>query len=164
VRRPGLTIVPPGTAAVRHCRRSGCGGASTLGKSGSLGAVGFGQDADALGSVGGATGGEELLVGAHYRRVPVPFHRHAGATCLWRARAGARAGRARASWAASVSGRPSDCSGLGFGFGLSFHIITDFCCCLENVDLGFFWPKNYDINFVRIYMMCSILEKYKSGL
>jgi hypothetical protein len=31
----------------------------------------------------------------------------------------------------------------------------------KNVNLGFYLPKNYEINFVRIYMMCSILEKYE---
>jgi hypothetical protein len=34
----------------------------------------------------------------------------------------------------------------------------------KNEDLGFYLPKNYEINFVRISMMCSILEKYKSGM
>jgi hypothetical protein len=45
-----------------------------------------------------------------------------------------------------------------------FLFVTDFCGGLENVDLGFYLLKNHEINFIRIYMMCSILEKYKSGM
>jgi hypothetical protein len=47
---------------------------------------------------------------------------------------------------------------------LFFLFVIDFCGCLEIVDLGFHLLKNHEINFVMIYMMCSILEKYKSDM
>jgi hypothetical protein len=79
-----------------------------------------------------------------------------------RARAGRPKQAARVVGPRPRRGRPS--SELGFGFVFFFHFVTDFYCCLENIDLGFYLPKNYEINFVRIYIMCTILEKYKSGM
>jgi hypothetical protein len=69
----------------------------------------------------------------------------------------------RGSWAASVVGWPL--SGFRILFYFHFYLFCHrFWWCLEIVDLGFYLPKNYEINFVRLCMMCSILEKYKADM
>jgi hypothetical protein len=77
----------------------------------------------------------------------------------------ARAGgapRQAARWLgrASKPGRPSFIWDL-FHFLIFVTVLSK---VWKNEDLGFYLPKNYEINFVRIYMMWSILEKYKSGM
>jgi hypothetical protein len=67
---------------------------------------------------------------------------------------------ARAPWAASFPG-PAQYKWDLFHF---IYIATEIWLSLENVNLGFYLLKNHEINFVRIYRLCSILEKYEFAM